>query len=68
MIPPVAVGYMHTRSLRSASKFLLDALIARDTKSKRYGHRAFKLVARTLWNSVLENIREKKSESQLLLF
>jgi hypothetical protein len=55
--------YTPTRSLRSASKSLLDAPSARDIKTKRYGQRAFKFVAPTLWNSLPGSIREKKSIS-----
>ena len=53
--------YTPTRSLRSATKLLLDVPGPKDAKLKRYGQRAFKYVAPTLWNNLPGSIREKDS-------
>ena len=53
--------HRHTpsRLLRSASRFLLDVPWPRDSKTKRYGQRAFRYVAPSLWNVLPESIKEK---------
>ena len=53
--------YTPTRSLRSATKLLLDVPGPKEAKLKRYGQRAFKYVAPTLWNNLPGSIREKDS-------
>ena len=50
-----------SRLLRSASRSLLDVPWPRDSKTKRYGQRAFRYVAPSLWNVLPENIKEKDS-------
>ena len=50
-----------SRLLRSASRSLLDVPGPRDSKTKRYGQRAFRYVAPSLWNVLPENIKEKDS-------
>ena len=50
-----------SRLLRSASRSLLDVPGSRDSKTKRYGQRAFRYVAPSLWNVLPENIKEKDS-------
>ena len=50
-----------SRLLRSASRSLLDVPRPRDSKTKRYGQRAFRYVAPSLWNVLPENIKEKDS-------
>ena len=50
-----------SRLLRSASRSLLDVPGPRDSKTKRYGLRAFRYVAPSLWNVLPENIKEKDS-------
>ena len=47
--------------LRSASRSLLDVPGPRDSKTKRYGQRAFRYVAPSLWNVLPESIKEKDS-------
>ena len=50
-----------SRLLRSASRSLLDVPGPRDSKTKRYGQRAFRYVAPSLWNVLPESIKEKDS-------
>ena len=50
-----------SRLLRSASRSLLDVPGPRDSKTKRYGQRAFRYVAPFLWNVLPESIKEKDS-------
>ena len=50
-----------SRLLRSASRSLLDVPGPRDSKRKRYGQRAFRYVAPSLWNVLPESIKEKDS-------
>ena len=50
-----------SRLLRSASRSLLDVPGPRDSKTKRYGQRAFRCVAPSLWNVLPESIKEKDS-------
>ena len=50
-----------SRLLRSASRSLLDVPGPRDSKTKRYGQRAFRNVAPSLWNVLPESIKEKDS-------
>ena len=50
-----------SRLIRSASRSLLDVPGPRDSKTKRYGQRAFRYVAPSLWNVLPENIKEKDS-------
>ena len=45
--------------LRSASRSLLDVPGPRDSKTKRYGQRAFRYVAPSLWNVLPESFKEK---------
>ena len=53
--------YTPSRSLRSASKSLLDVPRPRDSKLKRYGQRAFRSVAPSLWNAMPGGIWESVS-------
>ena len=53
--------YTPSRPLRSASRSLLDVPRPRDSKTKRYGHRAFGYVAPSLWNVLPRGIRESDS-------
>ena len=55
--------HRHTpsRLLRSASRSLLDVPGPRDSKTKRYGQRAFRYVVPSLWNVLPESIKEKDS-------
>ena len=48
-----------SRLLRSASRSLLDVPGPMDSKTKRYGQRAFRYVAPSLWNVLPESIEEK---------
>ena len=50
-----------SRLLRSASRSLRDVPGPRDSKTKRYGQRAFRYVAPSLWNVLPESIKEKDS-------
>ena len=50
-----------SRLLRSASRSLLDVPGTKDSKIKRYGLRAFRYVAPSLWNVLPESIKEKDS-------
>ena len=50
-----------SRLLRSASRSLLNVPRPRDSKTKRYGQRAFRYVALSLWNVLPESIKEKDS-------
>ena len=50
-----------SRLLRSAPRSLLDVPGPRDSKTKRYGQRAFRYVAPSLWNVLPESIKEKDS-------
>ena len=50
-----------SRLLRSASRSLLDVPGPRDSKTKRYGQRAFRYVAPSHWNVLPESIKEKDS-------
>ena len=52
-----------SRLLRSASRSLLDVPGPRDSKTKRYGQRAFRYVAPSLWNVLPESIKEKDSRT-----
>ena len=49
--------------LRSASRFLLDVPGPRDSKTKRYGQRAFRYVAPSLWNVLPESFKEDSIQS-----
>ena len=55
--------HFHTPScpLRSASRSLLDVPRPRDSKTKRYGQRAFMYVAPSPWNALPGGIRESDS-------
>ena len=48
------------RQMRS-SRSLLDVPGPRDSKTKRYGQRAFRYVTPSLWNVLPESIKEKDS-------
>ena len=50
-----------SRLLRSASRSLLHVPGPRDSKTKRYGQRASRYVAPSLWNVLPESIKEKDS-------
>ena len=50
-----------SRLLRSASRSLHDVPEPTDSKTKRYGQRAFRYVAPSLWNVLPESIKEKDS-------
>ena len=50
-----------SRLLRSASRSLLDVPQPRDSKTKRYGQRAFRYVTPSLWNVLPDSIKEKDS-------
>ena len=50
--------YTSSRPVRSASRSLLDVPRPRDSKLKRYGQRAFRYVAPSLWNALPGGIRE----------
>ena len=51
--------------LRSASRSLLDVPGPRLSKTKRYGQRAFRYVAPSLWNVLPKSIKEKDSVQSL---
>ena len=53
--------YTPSSPLRSASRSLLDVPRPRDSKTKRYGQRAFRYVAPSLWNALPGGIRESDS-------
>ena len=50
-----------SRLVRSASRSLIDVPRPRDSKTKLYGQRGFRYVALSLWNVLLESIKEKDS-------
>ena len=50
--------YVPSRSLRSSSKTLLRIPHPGLTKTKRYGQRAFRFTAPSLWNPLPEGLRE----------
>ena len=56
-----SIKHNPSRLLRSASRSLLDVPGPRDSKKKRYGQRAFRFVAPSLWNVLPESIKEKDS-------
>ena len=53
--------YVSSRSLRSSSKTLLRIPHLRLTKTKRYGQRAFRFTAPSLWNPLPESLRACES-------
>ena len=53
--------YTPSRPLRSASRSLLDVPRPRDSKTKRYGQRAFRYVAASVWNALPGGIRKSDS-------
>ena len=55
--------HISSRLCRSASRSLVDVPRPRDSKTKKYGHRAFGYVGPSLWNVLPESIKKESLQS-----